>query len=80
MSGGLAIDLLHNTNSEINPSRLVVEQALSLANQLNRPVYDCLYLALALEADRPLVTADRRFVERVEASGIAPGRVHPLGG
>lgn len=35
--------------------------ALALAQELDHPVYDCLYLALVEREKRPLVTADRRF-------------------
>jgi predicted nucleic acid-binding protein len=35
--------------------------ALELARRLVHPVYDCLYLALALHHDTHVVTADRRF-------------------
>jgi len=50
------------------PLRLVpisdlVAPALSLAFELDQPVYDCLYLALALRESATLITADRRFVE-----------------
>ena len=76
----LACRVLRSADLRITPSEALVEKALSLALRLEHSVYDCLYLALALETDRPLVTADGRFAERVEASGIAPGRVHPLGG
>jgi predicted nucleic acid-binding protein len=37
-------------------------QALRLARLLDHPVHDCLYLALAMDAGAPVVTADRRFV------------------
>ncbi len=43
----------------------VLGEALRLALELRHPVYDCLYLALALDRGVPLVTADRRFVEAV---------------
>lgn len=46
-------------------------EALRLARLLDHPAYDCLYLALAVEAGAPVVTADRRFVtaaSRDEAS------------
>ena len=39
----------------------LLEAALRLALDLRHPVYDCLYLALALQLAIPLVTADRRF-------------------
>lgn len=37
-------------------------EALRLARLLDHPVYDCLYLAQAMDAGAPVVTADRRFV------------------
>lgn len=39
--------------------------ALDLAVDLDHPVYDCFYLALAQRYDVPLVTADRAFWRRV---------------
>ena len=36
-------------------------QAFELAATLDRPVYDCLYLALAMEVGAPLGTADREL-------------------
>ena len=41
--------------------------AVRLAIALDRPVYDCVYLALAYRLDAQLVTADRRF-----ANALAP--------
>ena len=35
--------------------------ALRLAADLDHPVYDCLYLALGVERNAQVVTADRRF-------------------
>jgi predicted nucleic acid-binding protein len=58
---------------DVVASRELAAQAFELALSLGHPVYDCLYLALALELDAPLVTADqelaraaRRVSERVE--------------
>jgi len=39
-----------------------ITAALRLATELNHPIYDCLYLAVALHFDTHVVTADRRFV------------------
>jgi predicted nucleic acid-binding protein len=41
--------------------------ALQLATNLDHSVYDCLYLALALAIEAPLVTADRQLA-RVASS------------
>ena len=42
-------------------------EAVRLAIALDRPVYDCVYLALAYRLNAQLVTADRRF-----ANALAP--------
>lgn len=52
--------------------------ALSLAVDLGHPVYDCLYLALALDRSAIAVTADRRFVSAVDAHPYLAGRVRLL--
>lgn len=39
----------------------LVDDACRLSSDLKHPVYDCLYLALALRRRVPVVTADRRF-------------------
>jgi predicted nucleic acid-binding protein len=38
-----------------------LERALQLAMEIGHPVYDCIYLALALQHQTHVVTADRRF-------------------
>ncbi len=38
-----------------------LEPALKLALEIGHPVYDCIYLALALHHQTNVVTADRRF-------------------
>ena len=43
----------------------LVRRAFELASDLDHPVYDCLYLAMAIEEITPVVTADRRFVTAV---------------
>lgn len=44
--------------------------ALSLAIELDHPVYDCLYLALARGEGARLATADLRFAAKVEAAQL----------
>ena len=48
----------------------LVERALELATELPHPVYDCLYLALALHYDTYVVTDDRRFSAAAGAAGL----------
>jgi predicted nucleic acid-binding protein len=47
---------------EIVASPELVEPALDLAVALNHPIYDCLYLALALDRGARVVSTDRRFL------------------
>lgn len=49
----------------------LVLKALSLTTELEHPVYDCLYLALALDRQTTLVTADERFHRRLADSAHA---------
>jgi predicted nucleic acid-binding protein len=56
----LAHDLLSLPIS-CKSTRTLVEPALSLSTQTGRTVYDCLYLALAIEMECPLITGDKRF-------------------
>jgi len=48
-----------------------LEQALTLATEIGHPVYDCLYLALALHHGTHVVTADHRFASAASASILA---------
>lgn len=54
----------------LRPSRELLPRALDLAAGLDHAVYDCLYLALALEEQATLVTADHRLHERVAGSDL----------
>jgi predicted nucleic acid-binding protein len=42
-----------------------VREALRLASELNHPIYDCIYLALAIRENTHVVTADARFAALV---------------
>jgi predicted nucleic acid-binding protein len=42
-------------------SRELLDAALRLSLDLGHPVYDCVYLALAIRDGMPLLTADRRL-------------------
>jgi predicted nucleic acid-binding protein len=47
------------------PAERHLETAVALATQLRQSLHDCLYLALALNEQAPLVTADQRFVHAI---------------
>jgi predicted nucleic acid-binding protein len=55
-----------------------LENAFQLAAELSHPVYDCLYLALALRRDTYVVTADGRFLALAERRADLAGRIRPL--
>lgn len=59
------------------PIEPYLERALGLAVEIDHPVYDCLYLAVALRHDTHVVTADRRFAAAVRRPDLA-GRVRLL--
>lgn len=46
---------------EMLPTDAHLREAFKLAQVLSEPVYACIYLALAIALDVPLVTADRPF-------------------
>ena len=55
-----------------------VDSALRVATEIRHPIYDCLYLAVALHHDTEVITADRRFAGAVAFTAYA-GRVKLLG-
>jgi predicted nucleic acid-binding protein len=56
----------------LTPAEEVLERALTLAIELGHPIYDCVYLALALKRGMQVVSADRRFVNAVRRhAGLA---------
>ena len=50
----------------------LIEPALKIAMETDRTVYDCLYLALAVQAKVKLLTADERLVNALAATPLAP--------
>ncbi|MEA1941283.1 MAG: type II toxin-antitoxin system VapC family toxin [Pseudomonadota bacterium] len=48
--------------ADLRPDRTIFPEALALANRLQHPVYDCVYLALALRTQFPLVSVDRKLL------------------
>lgn len=74
-----ALDLLADAPLAIPSSmKQLMAAAARLASDLDHPVYDCMYLALALQEQRPVITADRRFVAVVEAHPHLAGQVLSL--
>lgn len=67
---GEAMASLDRTIGHWREPEALIEAALKLCFALDHPVYDCLYLALALELGAPLVTADRRLLA-ITPTGMA---------
>jgi predicted nucleic acid-binding protein len=56
---------LHFAGLKPMPDELFMDVAIRLACDLDHPVYDCCYLALADSLDTALVTADQKFANKV---------------
>ncbi len=63
--------------AEIYPVASLIDRALAISLELDHPVYDALYLALARDLGVPLVTADRRLVAACAGTAFEP-LVRPL--
>jgi len=55
------------------PIEPYLERALEFAMEIGHPVYDCIYLALALHHRTHVVTADRRFASAASTPALAGG-------
>ena len=62
----LAARLLQASDVELLPTRALLESATRIAIELDHPAYDCLYVALAIERDCRFVTADDRFLRKLD--------------
>jgi predicted nucleic acid-binding protein len=64
----LAARLLQGADIELLPMRPLLDITTTLAIALDHPAYDCVYLALAIEKDCQLVTADERLLRKLARS------------
>lgn len=71
-----AIDVVKSAPIAIPVSmRHLAASASRLAADLDHPVYDCVYLALAIQEQHPIVTADQRFHDVVRAHPYLRDRI-----
>ena len=56
---------------EWTPVSALVPAALALALEADQPLADAIYLTLAMQADCPLVTADRKLYDAARAGRLA---------
>ena len=74
-----ALDLLADAPLTVPASmKQLMAGAARLAIDLDHPVYDCIYLALAIQEQRPVITADHRFYDVVEGHPYLSGHVTKL--
>ncbi len=48
----------------------ILKEAKDISFALNHPIYDCLFLALALKLDQPFVSLDKRLLDKGQTLGI----------
>lgn len=53
---------------EIHESAALADHALKLSISLGHPIYDCLFLALAIRESAPVVTADAKFLRLLDGT------------
>jgi predicted nucleic acid-binding protein len=73
---GHAFSIIGTTPLEVVETGLASQaRALDLAGRLAHPVYDCLYLALALDRGAALATADGRFLRALRRAALPEERL-----
>ena len=67
VEGELAITSMLRRSIPTISSASLLPEALPIAFQYGRSLYDCLYVALAVQSDRELITADERLANALAA-------------
>jgi len=67
VSAEQAIVSLMRRNIPTIPSLELLQKAVPIAFDFDRAVYDCLYVALAVESKKQLITADERLANALAA-------------
>ena len=71
-----AVDTLRAAPVSLPTPMLELAAAASrLGTDLDHPVYDCFYLALAIQTQYPVVTADQRFHDKVRGHPYLSDRI-----
>jgi predicted nucleic acid-binding protein len=71
--------LLRSAPVLLVPLEELIEGATRLAVILDHPVYDCLYLALAIRENTRLITSDQHFARSVQADQDLVAHLRMLG-
>lgn len=59
---------IQQTTIKFISTDMLIHKAYHIAREIDHPVYDCLYLSLAQHIDAVVVTADKKFYNRVHSS------------
>ncbi len=62
-----ALKLIRDVGLFVHPTDDLISEALQIALQHNRTVYDCLYVALAVRTSTDFITADERLANALAA-------------
>lgn len=65
-----SLDGFHRFLHRLVPSRPLLAETFRLSIRLQHPVYDCLYLALAMAESSRLITADKEFHQRTAGAKL----------
>ena len=66
-SAAAAVAQMQSRRFSTVPSRSLLHDAFKIANAFGRPVYDCMYVALAVAQNTEFVTADERLANALAA-------------
>jgi predicted nucleic acid-binding protein len=66
-SAEAAVVALEERKIPATPSSKLLQDAFAIAATFDRTVYDCIYVALSMASNAPLVTADERLVNALAA-------------
>ncbi|MEK8019013.1 MAG: type II toxin-antitoxin system VapC family toxin [Candidatus Parabeggiatoa sp.] len=66
-----AINEIQQVPLKWHDDRAVLTKAYDIANEMQRSLYDCLYLSLAISLDGEMVTADLKFYEALKTGNYA---------
>ncbi len=72
-----AMSQIERTISEFVDDSVLLPRAIEISIAANHKIYDCLYLALAIERREPLGTADRRMAVLAKSLNIETHLIEP---
>ena len=75
---GLAAELLASSGIEYISMKDLLYKATDLAITLGHPAYDCIYLAAAIDAGIPFITADVRLLQKLQQKQFGAAKCYDL--